>query len=67
MKENTSAAKGMFMLSLAGMMAKVMSVVYTPFLTSILGDEGYGIYSMTTEIFFFVYALSCMGAQPAVA
>ncbi|MBE6048205.1 MAG: polysaccharide biosynthesis protein [Clostridium sp.] len=67
MKENTSAAKGMFMLSLAGMMAKVMSVVYTPFLTSILGDEGYGIYSKTTEIFLFVYALSCMGAQPAVA
>lgn len=67
MREKSSAAKGMFMLSLAGMMAKVMSVVYTPFLTSILGDEGYGIYSKTTEIFLFVYALSCMGAQPAVA
>lgn len=67
MREKSSAAKGMFMLSLAGMMVKVMSVVYTPFLTSILGDEGYGIYSKTTEIFLFVYALSCMGAQPAVA
>lgn len=68
MKErSSSAAKGMFMLSLAGMMVKVMSVVYTPFLTSILGDEGYGIYSKTTEVFLFVYALSCMGAQPAVA
>lgn len=67
MKERSSAAKGMFMLSLAGMMVKVMSIVYTPFLTAILGDEGYGIYSKTTEIFLFVYALSCMGAQPAVA
>ena len=67
MKERSSAAKGMFMLSLAGMMVKVMSVVYTPFLTAILGDEGYGIYSKTTEIYLFVYALSCMGAQPAVA
>ncbi|MCR4943064.1 MAG: polysaccharide biosynthesis protein [Clostridium sp.] len=66
MREKSSAAKGMFMLSLAGMMVKVMSVVYTPFLTVILGDEGYGIYSKTTEIFLFVYALSCMGAQPAV-
>lgn len=67
MKEQSSTAKGMFMLSFAGIMAKVMSVIYTPFLTKILGNEGYGVYSKTTEIFLFVYALSCMGAQPAVA
>ncbi|MDS0525765.1 polysaccharide biosynthesis protein [Clostridium sp. SHJSY1] len=67
MKEKASAAKGMFILSFAGMMVKVMSVFYTPLLTQILGLGGYGIYSKTTEVFLFIYALSCMGAQPAVA
>lgn len=67
MREESSAAKGMFILSFAGIMAKVMSVVYTPFLREILGLEGYGVYSQTTEVFLFIYALSCMGAQPAVA
>lgn len=67
MREESSAAKGMFILSLAGIMAKVMSVIYTPLLVAILGDDGYGIYSRSTEVFVFVYALTCMGAQPAVA
>ncbi|MDU1829409.1 Gx transporter family protein, partial [Anaerococcus sp.] len=37
------------------------------FLVGILKDDGYGIYSQTTEIFLFIYAITCMGAQPAVA
>lgn len=67
MKQKASAAKGMFILSFAGMMVKVMSVFYTPILIRILGLGGYGIYTKTTEVFLFIYALSCMGAQPAVA
>jgi stage V sporulation protein B len=67
MNEKASAAKGMVILSFAGIIAKVMSVFYTPFLVSILGPVGYGAYAKTTEVFLFVYALSCMGAQPAVA
>jgi stage V sporulation protein B len=67
MKEKASAAKGMFILSFAGMMVKVMSVFYTPLLIKILGLGGYGLYTKTTEVFLFIYALSCMGAQPAVA
>lgn len=67
MREESSIAKGMFILSLAGIMAKLISVVYTPFLVKILGPAGYGIYSRSTEVFVFVYALTTMGAQPAVA
>ena len=67
MREESSVAKGMFILSLAGIMAKLISLFYTPFLVDILGDTGYGVYSKTTEIFVFVYALTTMGAQPAVA
>lgn len=67
MGEEHSTAKGVFILSVAGMMAKCISVFYTPFLRSILGIEGYGVYSQTTEIFVFIYAITCMGSQPAVA
>ena len=67
MKETNSAAKGMFVLSFAGILVKVLSVFYTPALKSILGDEGYGMYAQTTQVFVFVYAVACMGAQPAIA
>lgn len=67
MREESSAAKGVFILSLAGIMVKLISVLYTPMLNSILGVAGYGVYSKTTEVFLLVYALSSMGVQPAVA
>ena len=67
MGEEHSAAKGVFILSVAGMVAKFISVFYSPILVSILDVDGFGIYSRTTEIFLFIYAITCMGAQPAVA
>ena len=67
MKEGSSAAKGVLILSIAGILTKVISLLYVPFLRSILGSEGYGIYSQITEVFLFVYAITSVGAQPAVA
>lgn len=67
MIEKSSVAKGMFILSIAGILAKVISLFYTPFLLKILGPEGYGVYSKSTEVFVFIYALTTMGSQPAVA
>lgn len=67
MKEGNKTARGMLALSIAGILVKIISVVYTPVLREILGDVGYGMYSQTTKIFVFVYAVACMGAQPAVA
>lgn len=67
MKQGNSAAKGVLILSIAGILSKAMSMLYSPFLIAILGDRGYGIYSKITEVFLFVYALTSVGAQPAVA
>lgn len=58
MKEGSSAAKGVLILSIAGILTKVISLLYVPFLRSILGSEGYGIYSQITEVFLFVYAIT---------
>lgn len=67
MKQGNSAAKGVLILSIAGILSKAMSMLYSPFLIGILGDGGFGIYSKITEVFLFVYALTSVGAQPAVA
>lgn len=67
MKNKSSAANGALALSIAGVLSKVISILYTPFLKIILGDIGYGVYCQVLEIFLFVYAITTVGAQPAVA
>lgn len=67
MREENSTAKGFLILSIAGMVAKVMSVFYMPLLTKIIGTDGYGIYSNTYAVFVFFYAITSTGTQPAVA
>lgn len=67
MREKSSSTKGFMILSLAGIIAKVLSAFYVPLLTRIIGTDGVGIYSRSYEVFMFVYALTSMGCQPAVA
>lgn len=67
MREENSTAKGFLVLSIAGMVAKVMSVFYMPLLTRIIGTDGYGVYSNTYTVFVFFYAITSTGTQPAVA
>lgn len=67
MREGSSAARGALALSIAGILSKVISVLYTPLLVHILGDSGYGVYSKVVEVFLFIYAITSVGAQPAVA
>ena len=67
MREESSAMRGMLILSIAGILSKVISVLYVPMLNKILGDTGLGIYNQSAEIFVFVYAITSLGSQPAVA
>ncbi|MDY6012677.1 polysaccharide biosynthesis protein [Clostridium sp.] len=67
MSEGSSSTKGFMILSLAGIFAKVLSAFYVPLLNKIIGVEGVGIYSRSYDIFMFVYAITSMGCQPAVA
>lgn len=67
MREKSSSTKGFMILSLAGIIAKLLSAFYVPLLNRIIGVDGVGIYSRSYEVFMFVYALTSMGCQPAVA
>ena len=64
--EQKSAGRGFLILSIAGIAGKLLSAIYVPLLTWVLGEEGYGIYVAGYDIFVFLIAVTSLGAQPAV-
>lgn len=65
MKEQ-STTKGFAILSIAGLLVKILSVLYVPMLQRIIGVDGFGIYSRTYEVFVFIYAVANTGMQSAI-
>lgn len=63
----SGSSKGFLILSIAGLLTKVISVFYIPLLQRIIGLDGYGIYQNCYEVFLFVYAVTNLGTQPAIA
>lgn len=66
MKEQ-STTKGFAILSAAGMLVKVMSLLYIPLIRYIIGDEGYGIYGATYQIYAFIFVLTNAGVPIAIS
>ena len=64
--EQKSAGRGFLILSIAGIAGKLLSAIYVPLLTGVLGGAGYGIYVAGYDIFVFLIAVTSLGAQPAV-
>ena len=64
--ENKKAGNGFLILSLAGILGKLLSAIYVPLLTRVLGRTGYGIYTGGYDIFVFLIAITSLGVQPAV-
>lgn len=66
MKEQ-STAKGFAILSAAGMLVKVLSIIYIPLLMTIIGEEGYGLYGASYQIYAFIYVLTNSGIPVAIS
>lgn len=66
MKEQ-STAKGFAILSAAGMMVKVISLLYIPFLRVIITDEGYGVYGAAYSVYVFIFVLTNSGIPVAIS
>jgi stage V sporulation protein B len=62
-----STGKGFAILSAAGMIVKVLSILYIYFLLKIIGDEGYGIYSAAYQVYVFIYVLTNTGIPVAIS
>lgn len=62
-----STTKGFAMLSAAGLIVKILSLLYVPFLLSLIGEDGYGVYYATYNVFAFVYILTNSGLSSAIS
>lgn len=66
MKEQ-SITKGFAVLSAAGLIVKILSLLYIPFLLSVIGEEGNGIYAAAYQVYVFVYVLTNSGTPVAIS
>ncbi|WP_459129800.1 putative polysaccharide biosynthesis protein [Guggenheimella bovis] len=57
MKEQ-STSRGVFVLTAAGIVVKIVSLLYIPFLIQILTPKGHGIYAKAYDIFIFGYIVT---------
>lgn len=62
-----STSKGFAVLSAAGMVVKILSLLYIPFLLKIIDNEGYGIYTAAYQVYAFVYVLTNSGIPVAIS
>ena len=67
MGNETQARKGFAVLSVAGLLNKLLSVLYMPVLFQIVGELGYGIYSAGYKIYAFIYILTNAGFPIGIA
>lgn len=65
--EEKSVGRSFLILSIAGILVKIMSAAYNPLLRGIIGTQGIGIYNASYSYFVFILAITSLGAQPAVA
>ena len=65
--EEKSVGRSFLILSVAGILVKILSAAYIPLLRAIIGKQGIGIYNASYSYFVFILAITSLGAQPAVA
>ena len=65
--ENHSVSKGTAILSAAGIIVKVLSIIYIPILLAIIGDKGYSLYGVSYNIYAFVYIITNSGIPVALS
>lgn len=66
-EKSSSFLKGAFILSLAGILSKIMGFGYRVILSRILGDEGIGLYQMAYPIYTTLLVVSRSGIPIALA
>ncbi len=62
-----TATGGFAVLSAAGLIVKMLSILYVPVLLAILGEEGSGVYAASYQVYVFVYILTNSGIPIAIS
>ena len=67
MIKEQSTAKGFTFLSTANLICRCLSILYIPILTSLLNNEGNGIYSAGYTVFTLLFEITYMGIPVAIS
>ena len=59
--------KGTLILTLTGLVSRLMGFFYRIFLSHTIGAQGVGIYQLTLPVHAIVLAACCMGIQAAIS
>lgn len=60
------SSRGVIILTLTNICSKVLSLIYIPLITVVLGDFGYGVYAASYEVYVFVYMIAIAGISTAI-
>ena len=68
MKKNAHPLiRGAFILTLAGLISRIIGFFYKIFLASLIGAEGIGIYQMVFPLYILCTSLASAGIQTAIS
>ncbi len=62
-----STTKGFAILSAAGMVVKLLSLLYVPLLQHYIGEDGYGVYYAAYTVFAFIYIITNTGLSSSIS
>jgi len=65
--QKQSLTRGFAVMSAAGIIVKIMSFLYIPFLMAIIGDEGTGVYGVIYQVYVFIYVIANSGIPVAIS
>ena len=63
---NSKNSIGFVILSVANIFCKVLSLLYIPFLIATIGDEGYGIYYASYNVYAFIFMFALSGTSTVI-
>lgn len=67
MKKNQTTSRGFAILSFAGILNKLLAVIYIPMLTHIISNFGNGIYNAAYQMYALVFAITNAGVPIAIS
>jgi stage V sporulation protein B len=67
MWDKQTTSKGFFILSFAGIINKILALIYVPIQLHIVGNYGNGIIGAGYKIYIFIYCLSNAGIPAAIS
>lgn len=67
MSKRNTLIKGTFVLTLTGLISRVIGFFYRIFLSHVFGEEGMGIYQLINPVMVLSYSISCSGIQTTIS